>query len=104
MGVIPGAEITLVKLAPMKDPMEFRIHGYELTLRVSDASHIEAQIIGKSEKTDTTVKKKAIEHPGLGEDGKYHDPKNENPLRRRPMMSLPPPAEAGMTSSIDCDG
>ena len=47
MGVIPGAEITLVKLAPMKDPMEFRIHGYELTLRVADASQIKAQIILK---------------------------------------------------------
>ncbi len=80
MGVIPGAEITLVKLAPMKDPMEFRIHGYELTLRVADASQIKAQIIDQSEETDVKAKNKAIEHPGLGEDGRYHDPKNENPL------------------------
>ena len=80
MGVIPGAEITLVKLAPMKDPMEFRIHGYELTLRVADASQIKAQIIDQSEETGVKAKNKAIEHPGLGEDGRYHDPKNENPL------------------------
>ena len=45
MGVIPGAELTLVKLAPMGDPMEFQIHGYELTLRLADAEQIDAEQI-----------------------------------------------------------
>ena len=47
MGVIPGAEVTLVKLAPMGDPMELRIHGYELTLRLADAQRIEATLIDR---------------------------------------------------------
>ena len=41
MGVIPGAEVTLMKYAPMGDPMELRIHGYELTLRLADGEKVE---------------------------------------------------------------
>ena len=68
MGVIPRAEITLVKLAPMGDPMELMIHGYELTLRLDDAAKIDIEDI-KEKKTEEKKKKKkkAKEHPGLGE-------------------------------------
>ena len=73
MGVIPGAEATLVKLAPMGDPMELAIHGYELTLRLSEADKIEAEIIDersrKHERPERIITK---EHPGIGEDGKFH--------------------------------
>lgn len=80
MGLIPGAEITFIKLAPMGDPMEFRIHGYELTLRADDADSIE--IVLNDKKDDTKKKKRSVhrEHPGFGEDGKYHDKVHENPL------------------------
>ena len=81
MGLIPGAEVTLVKYAPMGDPMELQIHGYELTLRLDDAGQIK---IGKpyireniEEKHD---KKHAGPHPGLGEGGKYHVKADEHPL------------------------
>lgn len=85
MGIIPGAEITLVKYAPMKDPIEFMIHGYELTLRVADAQNIE---ILKNEAAATAIDSKAAksnkkhkkEHPGLGEGGKYHVKADEHPL------------------------
>ena len=80
MGVIPGAGITLVKLAPMKDPMEFRLQGYELTLRVADAAHIKAELTDSSVIADSRIKKKTVEHPGLGEDGRYHEPGSGNPL------------------------
>ena len=73
MGVIPGAEVTLVKLAPMGDPMELQIHGYELTLRVADAGEITIDPIDertrKHERPDRIYKS---DHPGLGETGKYH--------------------------------
>jgi len=80
MGVIPGAGITLVKLAPMKDPMEFRLHGYELTLRVADAAHIEAELVDTLEPKNPKVHEKTVHHPGLGEEGKYHLPGSGNPL------------------------
>lgn len=73
MGVIPGAEVTLIKLAPMGDPMELQIHGYELTLRLSDAEQIEIREIDNrtnQHKRITSIGK--TEHPGLGEDGRYH--------------------------------
>ena len=80
MGLIPGAEVTLVKLAPMGDPMELRIHGYELTLRLDDAAQI---IVTPTEKTPAVhapVAEKMVEHPGLGEGGKYHTKEGEHPL------------------------
>ncbi|MDD2958797.1 MAG: ferrous iron transport protein B [Lachnospiraceae bacterium] len=82
MGVIPNADIMLVKFAPMGDPMEFRIHGYELTLRVADAEKVEIREIRETEtREDTAVKKvKIISHPGLGEGGKYHVKATEHPL------------------------
>lgn len=81
MGVIPGTEVTVVKLAPMGDPMELQIHGYELTIRIDDAKKIEITPIER-ENTETKrkVSNKKIEHPGLGEEGKYHQPGDGNPL------------------------
>ena len=73
MGVIPGADVTVVKFAPMGDPVELMIHGYELTLRLDDAAQIEIEEkknhVPRSEKVKRTA---ATEHPGLGEGGKYH--------------------------------
>ena len=97
MGVIPGGEITLIKFAPMGDPMEFMIHGYELTLRVADA-----QKIGINDVRDRAVGEEAIEdkkdkngkvrkdalHPGLGEGGKYHVKATENPLPEEAMLTF----------------
>ena len=81
MGLIPEAEVTLVKYAPMGDPMELRLHGYELTLRLDDAEKI---IIGdirdEVKDRESSNHKKAISHPGLGEGGKYHTKADENPL------------------------
>ncbi len=82
MGVIPTAEVEIVKYAPMGDPMELRIHGYSLTLRLADAENIQVKesprrevvspkrMVGRSERV----------HPGLGEDGKYHIKSGERPL------------------------
>ncbi len=81
MGLIPGAEVTMVKLAPMGDPAEFRIHGYELTLRLDDAAKIEIKEVAKAEERDERWRKKPrIPHPGLGEGGKYHVKEDEHPL------------------------
>ena len=80
MGVIPGAEITLVKYAPMGDPIEFRIHGYELTLRVADAEKITISKTVKQAPKSADIQRVKKEHPGLGEGGKYHIKSEENPL------------------------
>ncbi len=84
MGVIPGAEVTLVKYAPMGDPMELRLHGYELTLRLADAEKIEIVPIAKAKEKVWGVaegrERRKAEHPGLGEGGKYHVKADENPL------------------------
>lgn len=89
MGIIPGTELKLEKLAPMGDPMELRIHGYELTLRIDDAKQIEVTepYIKKIENNDV---KKPIkeEHPGLGEYGKYHDHTNEHPLDKNEKITF----------------
>ena len=80
MGLIPGAEVTLVKLAPMGDPMELRIHGYELTLRLDDAAQITVIPTEKTPAVHAPVDGKMVEHPGLGEGGKYHTKEGEHPL------------------------
>ncbi len=80
MGLIPGARVTMVKLAPMGDPMELRIHSYELTLRLADAAKIEITEISDADEVVSKDRKKSIPHPGLGEGGKYHSKKDENPL------------------------
>lgn len=115
MGLIPGAEITLVKYAPMGDPAEYLIHGYELTLRLDDAQKIEVMPEKKPEgpdeegkddnqwgigkirkKSNEKYKKKNressmdadIPHPGLGEGGKYHVKKDEHPLPDSVVISF----------------
>ncbi len=88
MGVIPGAEITLIKYAPMGDPAEFRIHGYELTLRLADAEKI--SVIKTNPKTvqEQQTRRTPKEHPGLGEGGKYHVKEHENPLPDDKVLSF----------------
>ena len=81
MGVIPGAEVTVVKFAPMGDPMELQIHCYELTLRLADAKQIEVEPIdSRSRRHESAKGVNNTVHPGLGEDGKYHVKADENPL------------------------
>lgn len=82
MGVLPGAKITLVKIAPMGDPLELRIHDYELTLRKADAAKIKIEVSDKYEipEIETEPAKKSTAHPGLGEGGKYHVKADEKPL------------------------
>lgn len=78
MGVIPGASIEMVKYAPMGDPMEFRLHGYELTLRVDDAAKIE--VSSSAARTVTSPVADEGDHPGLGEGGRFHQKATEHPL------------------------
>ena len=79
MGMIPGAELTLVQFAPMGDPMEVRIHGYELTLRIAEAQEIEVTLLVEKGSEASPSSREGIgvglkeEHPGLGEGGHYHD-------------------------------
>ena len=81
MGVIPGAEITVVKYAPMGDPVELLIHGYKLTLRLDDADKIEVEPAEKKTKTAHYERSyKSTSHPGLGEGGKYHPKGSGDPL------------------------
>ena len=85
MGLIPGADVTLVKYAPMGDPMELRIHGYELTLRLADAAKIEIVPIKVQQRKPDALPSAAdpclgCEHPGLGEGGRYHEKEGEHPL------------------------
>lgn len=80
MGLIQGTEVTVVKYAPMGDPIELRIHGYELTIRLEDAKNIEIGEEHKPKKEEKKEKKQEKHHPGYGEGGKFHDSKAENPL------------------------
>lgn len=102
MGVIPSAEVTLIKFAPMGDPMELKIHGYELTLRLDDAKKIEIVPIMKNSVEDemeisvAEIKKKDLEnrekrnkaHPGLGEGGIFHSKEEENPLPKGTKLTF----------------
>ena len=80
MGIIPGAEITLIKYAPLGDPMEFRLHGYELTLRTADAAQISVSPVPQA--ADMRIDTPAVKthHPGLGESGRFHAKGDGNPL------------------------
>ncbi|MBR5337842.1 MAG: ferrous iron transport protein B [Lachnospiraceae bacterium] len=94
MGVIPGARMTLVKLAPMGDPMEFRIHGYELTLRVADAENITVTAAADdrdkvaSEGEERKSARKEAHHLGLGEEGKFHPKGTGTPLPAETVLSF----------------
>ena len=73
MGIIPGTEITVVKYAPMGDPVELRLHGYELTLRLDDAAHIEMENAkAPQEPRESADDSREDDHPGLGEEGRFH--------------------------------
>ena len=88
MGLIPGAEVTVVKLAPMGDPMELQVHGYELTLRLAEADQIEIAPIDQRTRNHAGMERlQATEHPGLGEEGKYHSKKDENPLPEGTLLT-----------------
>ena len=89
MGLIPMAEITLEKFAPMGDPIEFTIHGYLLTLRVADAQKIEVgEPYVKDKEPSATAPSATIDHPGLGEGGKYHSKADENPLPKGTTLTF----------------
>ena len=82
MGLIPGARVKLVKYAPLGDPMELRINGYALTLRLADAAMIQIEPVAVEEEAVPAAERPVhdADHPGLGEGGKYHDKKQENAL------------------------
>ncbi len=87
MGLVPGVKVQMVKYAPMGDPIEIRIHTYELSLRKEDADQIQIRPVTEDDTLTEAATKEADplddltnEHPGFGEEGKYHDKKTENPL------------------------
>lgn len=90
MGVIPGAEVTLVKYAPMGDPMELKIHGYQLTLRLDDAAKISISrdVPSHADKDANRTKKSRTAHPGLGEGGKFHPKGSGDPLPERTLLTF----------------
>ena len=93
MGVIPGAEVTLMKYAPMGDPMELRIHGYELTLRLADGEKVKIKPLNQGKPWRETIRQddplaETQEHPGLGEGGKYHVKADENPLPQGTQLTF----------------
>ena len=89
MGLIPNVDVTVVKYAPMGDPMEVRLHGYELTLRMADAKKIKVVNV-RDEKIEkrTAQPKKPISHPGLGEGGKYHVQTGKPPLPQEVTLTF----------------
>ena len=94
MGLIPKGEVTMVKYAPMGDPMELRIHSHELTLRLADAEKIEIEDIRDADQIAAEKNKKqreskqSIPHPGLGEGGKYHFKETEHPLPENETLTF----------------
>ena len=89
MGVIPGTEVTLVQYAPMGDPLELRIHEYELTLRLADAEKIAVTPLEKKDESRAAEpERKKTEHPGLGEEGKFHPKGSGDPLPEGTMLTF----------------
>ena len=90
MGLIPGAEVTLVKFAPMGDPMELRIHGYELTLRLADAAKIDITPVRAVRQAAAPAAEICpdCEHPGLGEGGRFHIKAGEHPLPEETTLTF----------------
>ena len=80
MGLIPDAKLTLIKLAPMGDPMEFMVHGYELSIRKDDAAEIDCERAEADKEEIKPFFRDSQDHPGLGEEGKYHEKKGETPI------------------------
>ena len=89
MGVIPGAEVTTIKFAPMGDPMELQIHGYELTLRLADAEKITITPLEQKQTSDSDRRdRKNTEHPGLGEEGRFHLKGDGDPLPEGTLLTF----------------
>ena len=89
MGVLPGVEVTLTKLAPMGDPMELRVRGYELTLRLADAEKIEVAPVDNSpSRQRQKPERRRSDHPGLGEEGKFHPKGTGEPLPEGTTLSF----------------
>ena len=89
MGVIPGTEVTLVQFAPMGDPLELRIHEYELTLRLADAEKISVTLLPRKDAVPATEpERRKTEHPGLGEEGKFHPKGSGDPLPEGTMLTF----------------
>ncbi|MBR2685742.1 MAG: ferrous iron transport protein B [Erysipelotrichaceae bacterium] len=88
MGVIPNATLKVVRFAPLGDPMEVRIHGYELTLRKADAEKIEVEYCTEEEENRSSHKTKKYDHPGLGEEGKFHPKNTGNPLPEDTLLTF----------------
>ncbi|MCD7844989.1 MAG: 50S ribosome-binding GTPase, partial [Oscillospiraceae bacterium] len=88
MGLIPGAEVTMIKFAPLGDPLELRVHSYELTLRVADAKKIGIEEISAIQEETIQNQSKKMEHPGLGEGGRYHSKADENPLPEGTVLTF----------------
>lgn len=86
MGMIPGVKVQLIKFAPLGDPLEIRIFGYELTLRKEEAGHIKCELVTEEENIEneaapsTVAAEPDTHHPGLGEGGHFHTKEDENPL------------------------
>ena len=88
MGVIPGVEVTLIKFAPMGDPMELRIRGYELTLRLADAEQITVEPTDAKHEKPHPIHRAEREHPGLGETGRFHIKETETPLKKGTKLTF----------------
>ena len=90
MGMIPGEKVTLIKLAPMGDPIEVMIHDYELTLRLADAANIVVEKVQtvQNEKREASEPKRPVAHPGLGEEGKFHPKGTGNPLPEGTVLTF----------------
>ncbi len=89
MGLIPGATVEVVKYAPLGDPMEVRLQGYELTLRVADAEQIVVEAVSEKVASEEGKKRKrSQEHPGLGEGGRYHLEADEHPLPKDTLLTF----------------
>ena len=81
MGIIPGVDVKVIRYAPMGDPIEIRIHGYELTLRLADAAKIKVEVLSEQQiEEEKNISSLETDHPGLGEGGRFHDDTNANPL------------------------
>lgn len=89
MGLIPDAKLMLIKLAPMGDPMEFMVHGYELSIRKDDAAEIDCERAEADKEEIKPFFRDSQDHPGLGEEGKYHEKKGETPLKMMRLLHLP---------------
>lgn len=89
MGLIPGCEVSIIKLAPMGDPIELEVNGYSLTIRIADANQIEVEQIDCITRENIGIERtSSLSHPGLGESGKFHSKKHEHPLPEGTTLSF----------------